>query len=88
MNHQFVFILTAIDIYCLTVLTFSVSHGLTCGQAWAALEYLDKVLGRLFDYLAASGLEKTTYVMLLSDNGSALLPNEGSKANRMVRHSM
>ncbi|WIA40657.1 hypothetical protein OEZ86_013993, partial [Tetradesmus obliquus] len=57
----------------------------TTVQAWAALEYLDKVVGRLFDYLAVSGLDKTTYVMLLSDNGSALLPNEGSKANRMKR---
>jgi arylsulfatase A-like enzyme len=54
-------------------------------QAWAALEYLDEVLGRLFDYLAVSGLDKSTYVMLLSDNGSALLPNENSKANRLVR---
>jgi arylsulfatase A-like enzyme len=54
-------------------------------QAWAALEYLDEVLGRLFDYLKTSGLDKSTYVMLLSDNGSALLPNEGSKANRQVR---
>jgi arylsulfatase A-like enzyme len=53
-------------------------------QAWAALEYLDHVIGRLLDYLATSGLDETTYVMLLSDNGSALLPNEGSKSNRMV----
>jgi phosphoglycerol transferase MdoB-like AlkP superfamily enzyme len=51
-------------------------------QAWAALEYLDGAVGKIFDYLRSSGLDKSTYVMLLSDNGSGLLPGE----NKRVRH--
>jgi arylsulfatase A-like enzyme len=50
-------------------------------QAWAALEYLDGAAGKIFDYLKASGLDKTTYVMLLSDNGSALLRGESKKVS-------
>lgn len=53
-------------------------------QAWAALEYMDEVLGRLFDYLKTSGLDKSTYVMLMSDNGAAMLPNERSTVDRLV----
>jgi arylsulfatase A-like enzyme len=34
------------------------------------------VLGSLFDYLKATGLDKTTYVMVMSDNGSAMLRDE------------
>lgn len=49
-------------------------------QAWAALEYLDDQLGRLFAFLQASGLSKTTYVMVMSDNGAALLPDERKQA--------
>lgn len=45
-------------------------------QAWAALEYLDGALGILFDYLKSSGLYKSTYVFLMSDNGSAMMPGE------------
>jgi arylsulfatase A-like enzyme len=34
------------------------------------------VLGSLFDYLKSTGLDKTTYVMIMSDNGSAMLRDE------------
>ncbi|KAF6255124.1 alkaline-phosphatase-like protein [Scenedesmus sp. NREL 46B-D3] len=57
----------------------------TTVQAWAALEYMDEVLGRLFDYLKTSGLDKSTYVMLMSDNGAAMLPNERSTVDRLKR---
>jgi arylsulfatase A-like enzyme len=32
-------------------------------QAWAMLEYLDPVLGRLFKRLQNTGLDKSTYVI-------------------------
>uniref|UniRef100_A0A383VL27 Sulfatase N-terminal domain-containing protein n=1 Tax=Tetradesmus obliquus TaxID=3088 RepID=A0A383VL27_TETOB len=48
-------------------------------DAWAALEYLDGAVGKVFDFLRSSGLAKSTYVMLLSDNGSALLRGESKK---------
>jgi arylsulfatase A-like enzyme len=51
-------------------------------QAWAALEYLDGAVGKIFDYLRSSGLAKSTYVMLLSDNGSGLLPGENKKVRQ------
>jgi arylsulfatase A-like enzyme len=51
-------------------------------QAWAALEYLDGAVGKIFDFLKRSGLAKSTYVMLLSDNGSALLQGEKKKVRR------
>jgi arylsulfatase A-like enzyme len=34
------------------------------------------VLGSLFNYLKETGLDKTTYVMVMSDNGSALMREE------------
>lgn len=54
-------------------------------DAWAALEYLDDVLGSLFDHLKSTGLDKTTYVMVMSDNGGALMRDERgpSAAKRM-----
>jgi arylsulfatase A-like enzyme len=48
-------------------------------QAWAMLEYLDSVLGRLFKHLKDTGLDKSTYVMIMSDNGSFLMPDEPMK---------
>lgn len=44
------------------------------------MEYMDDVLGRLFDYLEQSLLKQKTYVMIMSDNGSELFLGEiGSK---------
>lgn len=47
------------------------------------LEYMDDVLGRLFEYLDSSPLKESTYVMILGDNGSELF--NGEMANRDVR---
>lgn len=49
------------------------------------VEYLDDALGRLISYLKASGLDKTTYVMIMSDNGAFLMPDEPTKVNTSVR---
>lgn len=38
-------------------------------QSWAYVEYLDEVLGQLFDYLETSAFRNNTYVFLTSDNG-------------------
>lgn len=40
------------------------------------LEYMDDVLGRLFDYVDNSPLKNNTYIMILSDNGSELFMGE------------
>lgn len=40
------------------------------------LEYMDDVLGRLFDYLEHSPLKEDTYIFLMSDNGSELFDGE------------
>lgn len=40
------------------------------------LEYLDSVLGRLFDHLTESGLANSTYVMMTGDNGAAMFEPE------------
>jgi arylsulfatase A-like enzyme len=36
------------------------------------LLYIDDVLGRLFDAVAASGLADSTYILLTADNGPGL----------------
>jgi hypothetical protein len=41
-------------------------------QVWAMLLYLDDVLGRLFESVAASGLADSTYILLTADNGPGL----------------
>lgn len=46
------------------------------------MEYMDDVLGRLFDYIDNSPLKHNTYVMILSDNGSELF--QGEMSNREV----
>lgn len=38
-------------------------------QCWAYVEYLDEVLGTLFNFLESSSLRKNTVIMLTSDNG-------------------
>lgn len=48
------------------------------------LEYMDDVLGRLFDYMASSPLRDNTYVMVMSDNGAELFG--GELPNLQVRH--
>jgi arylsulfatase A-like enzyme len=40
------------------------------------VEYLDSVLGRLFDFVEATGLAQSTYVTISSDNGAALFHTE------------
>jgi arylsulfatase A-like enzyme len=40
------------------------------------LEYMDDVLGRLFDYMDSSPFKEDTYVMVMSDNGSELFLGE------------
>jgi arylsulfatase A-like enzyme len=52
-------------------------------QAWGMVEYLDSVLGRLFDFLEASGLAESSFVTISSDNGPALFHTE----SRAVRSS-
>ena len=51
------------------------------------LEYMDDVLGRLFAFIEATPeLRDSTYVMLLSDNGSELFDGElPNRAARMPR---
>lgn len=53
-------------------------------QAWAYLEYLDDAVGDLFNKLEASGMDKTTYIFLMGDNGSALLAGENGPKSRQV----
>lgn len=55
-------------------------------QVWAFLEYMDDVLGRLFDYMDASPLKANTYVMLMSDNGAELFPGERRGNDKLVRY--
>ncbi|WIA16297.1 hypothetical protein OEZ85_012998 [Tetradesmus obliquus] len=45
-------------------------------EVWAMLEYMDDVLGRLFDFIEASPLRDNTYVMIMGDNGSELFDGE------------
>jgi arylsulfatase A-like enzyme len=40
------------------------------------LEYMDDMLGRLFDYIEASPLRDNTYIMIMGDNGSELFDGE------------
>jgi arylsulfatase A-like enzyme len=47
-----------------------------CWQVWAMLEYMDDVLGRLFDYIQGSAFKEDTYVMVMSDNGSEMFLGE------------
>jgi arylsulfatase A-like enzyme len=54
-------------------------------QAWAMLEWLDGIYGRLFSYLESSPLGKNTYVMIMSDNGPQLLVGEKDNLHKMVR---
>lgn len=54
-------------------------------DVWAFLEYLDDVLGRLFDWHENSPLRDNTYIMILSDNGSELFPGERKGQNKLVR---
>jgi arylsulfatase A-like enzyme len=49
------------------------------------LEYLDDVMGRLFDFVESSALRRNTYVLVMSDNGSELFLGELS-AKQVRRH--
>lgn len=44
------------------------------------LEYMDDVLGRLFEYLDGSAFKQDTYVMVMSDNGSEMFLGELPKS--------
>jgi arylsulfatase A-like enzyme len=48
------------------------------------LEYMDDVLGRLFDFMERSKLRENTYVMVMSDNGAELYPEERKGMHREV----
>jgi arylsulfatase A-like enzyme len=59
-----------------------------CGlQAWAFMEYLDDVLGPLFDFLTTSGLDQSTYRMFTADNGPAVYSDEASLQKKLVSRS-
>jgi len=49
------------------------------------LEYMDDVLGRLFDFMEHSKLRENTYVLVMSDNGAELFPEERRGQHRQVR---
>lgn len=49
------------------------------------LEYLDDVLGRLFDFMNTSKLRENTYIFIMSDNGSELFPTERNGVHKLVR---
>jgi arylsulfatase A-like enzyme len=49
------------------------------------LEYMDDVLGRLFDFMEHSKLRENTYVLVMSDNGAELYPEERKGMHRQVR---
>lgn len=54
-------------------------------QVWGMLEYMDDVLGRLFDFMERSKLRENTYVLVMSDNGAELYPEERKGMHRQVR---
>uniref|UniRef100_A0A383WE69 Sulfatase N-terminal domain-containing protein n=1 Tax=Tetradesmus obliquus TaxID=3088 RepID=A0A383WE69_TETOB len=54
-------------------------------DAWAMLEWLDGIYGRLFSFLESSPLGRNTYVMIMSDNGPQLLFGEKDGLNKMRR---
>ncbi|WIA28865.1 hypothetical protein OEZ86_011391 [Tetradesmus obliquus] len=54
-------------------------------EVWAMLEYMDDVLGRLFDFVANSPLAENTYVMIMSDNGAELFPTERKGKDKLRR---
>lgn len=54
-------------------------------QVWGMLEYMDDVLGRLFDFMERSKLRENTYVLVMSDNGAELYPEERKGMHREVR---
>lgn len=59
--------------------------GCGCFQVWGMLEYMDDVLGRLFDFMERSKLRENTYVLVMSDNGAELYPEERKGMHRQVR---
>jgi arylsulfatase A-like enzyme len=48
------------------------------------LEYMDDVLGRLFDYVERSKLRDDTYILVMGDNGAELFPEERKGMHRQV----
>lgn len=56
-------------------------------QVWGMLEYMDDVLGRLFDFMEHSKLRDNTYILVMSDNGAELFPEERRGEHRQVSHS-
>jgi arylsulfatase A-like enzyme len=54
-------------------------------QVWAMVEAYDVQIGRLLDYLDATGLSNSTYVLLTSDNGAALFQEEARPDFKRVR---
>lgn len=54
-------------------------------QVYAMLEYMDDVLGRLFNYLSKNDMYKDTYVLLMGDNGAHLASADDDSACRLQR---
>lgn len=54
-------------------------------QVWAMLEAYDVQIGRLLDYLDATGLSNNTYVLFTADNGAALFQDEARPDYKPVR---
>ena len=48
-------------------------------------EYIDSVLGRLFDYLVSNNMLEDTYLFFTGDNGSELFPGERQMPARQLR---
>ncbi|KAF6252823.1 alkaline-phosphatase-like protein [Scenedesmus sp. NREL 46B-D3] len=54
-------------------------------DAWAFMEYLDDSLGPMFDFLASSALDQSTYILFTSDNGPAVYADEKPPEMKLIR---
>ncbi|KAF8065865.1 hypothetical protein HT031_002925 [Scenedesmus sp. PABB004] len=54
-------------------------------DAWAALKFLDDLLGTVFAAIAASPYANNTYILIAGDNGAALLYSEATPAKKRYR---
>jgi arylsulfatase A-like enzyme len=54
-------------------------------QVFAMTEYIDSIMGRLFDYLVSNDMMENTYLFFTGDNGSELFPGERVVPARQIR---
>jgi arylsulfatase A-like enzyme len=54
-------------------------------QVWAMAEAFDVQIGRLLDYLDATGLTENTYIIMTADNGAALFQEEARPDFKPIR---